>query len=142
MDHIIVPLDTSDNSARALDAARSLAAAFGSKLTLIIVLDTAVRNGLRDAANSEGTRIETAAESYLGGIAEGLRREGLTVTTSVVDGTDPAAAIADRAADDGAAAIVMCTHGRSGPGRWLLGSVTDRVIRSSTVPVHVVPVRT
>ena len=35
--------------------------------------------------------------------------------------------------------VVMCTRGQTGPARWLLGSVTDHVVRSSPVPVVVVP---
>lgn len=139
MDHIIVPLDTSDVAARALDTAAALATKFGSRVTLLTVLDTAVRNGLSAAAASENTRVETEAETYLGGIAEGLRAKGIDVATKVVDDADPAAAITEAGATGDL--LVMCTHGRSGAGRWLLGSVTDRVIRSSTVPVHVIPVR-
>ena len=141
MDHIIVPLDTSDVSARALEAATTLAASFDAEITLLIVLDTAVRNGLREAAASENVMIETEAASYLGAIAEDLRRAGRNVTTTVVDGLDPAAAISEASKAEGADLIVMCTHGRTGAERWLLGSVTDRVIRSSTVPVYVIPAR-
>lgn len=141
MDHIIVPLDTSDVSSRAVGAAADLAGAFGSKVTLLIVLDTAVQNGLRDAAGSENTTIERAAESYLGPIAADLRGRSIDVGTRIMDGTDPASVITDTADDLGADLIVMCTHGRTGPGRWLLGSVTDRVLRSTRVPVQVLPVR-
>lgn len=141
MDHIIVPLDTSDVSARALAAAAKLAGAFGSKVTLLVVLDTAVQNGLRDAADSEHVTVERAAESYLGPIVADLRGQSIDTSTHIIDGTDPASVITDTAAEQGADLIVMCTHGRTGPGRWLLGSVTDRVLRSSTVPVQVLPVR-
>ena len=141
MDHIIVPLDTSDVSAEALDAAAELAGAFGAKITLLVVLDTAVRNGLREAAESESVRIETEAESYLGAIATDLGERGLDVTTRIVDSPDPAGGISDGAKAEEADLIVMCTHGRTGAERWLLGSVTDRVIRSTTVPVYVIPAR-
>jgi len=142
MDHIIVPLDTSEVSARALTAASQIAGAFGSKVTLLIVLDTAVQNGLRDVADSENTTIERAAESYLGPIVADLRGQSVDVDTKIVDASDPASVITDTADALSADLIVMCTHGRTGPGRWLLGSVTDRVMRSTRVPVHVLPVRT
>lgn len=141
MDHIIVPLDTSDVSSRALATAAKLAGAFGSKVTLLVVLDTAVQNGLRDAAASENISIERAAESYLGPIVEDLKSSSIDAATRIIDASDPASVITDTAADLGADLIVMCTHGRTGPGRWLLGSVTDRVLRSTTVPVQVIPVR-
>ena len=141
MNHIIVPLDTSDVSAEALDAAAELAGAFGANITLLVVLDTAVRNGLREAAESESVRIETEAETYLGAIAADLGERGLNVSTEIVDSPDPAAGISDSAKAHDADLIVMCTHGRTGAERWLLGSVTDRVIRSTSVPVHVIPSR-
>ncbi len=141
MDHIIVPLDTSDVSARALASAAKLAGAFGSKVTLLVVLDTAVQNGLRDVADSENTTIERAAESYLGPIVADLRGQSIEAVTRIIDATDPASVITDTADELGADLIVMCTHGRTGPGRWLLGSVTDRVMRSTRVPVQVLPVR-
>ena len=37
--------------------------------------------------------------------------------------------------------VIMASHGRSGLGRWLLGSVAEKVIRTAEVPVLVVPVR-
>jgi nucleotide-binding universal stress UspA family protein len=141
MDHIIVPLDTSEVSSRALAAAAKLAGAFGSKITLLVVLDTAVQNGLRDAAASENINIERAAESYLGPVVADLRGQSIDVDTRIIDASDPASVITDTADDLGADLIVMCTHGRTGPGRWLLGSVTDRVVRSTKVPVQVCPVR-
>ena len=56
----------------------------------------------------------------------GRRRDG--------DGT----AILDAAGDEGNNIVVMATHGRSGAGRWVLGSVADRVVRHSPGPVLVV----
>lgn len=141
MDHIIVPLDTSDVSSKAVGAAADLAGAFGSKVTLLVVLDTSVRNGLSDVAGSENITIERAAESYLGPIVADLRGRSIDVATRIIDGTDPASVITESADRLGADLIVMCTHGRTGPGRWLLGSVTDRVMRSTRVPVQVLPVR-
>lgn len=141
MKHILVPLDTSETSARALDAATDFAARFGARITLTTVLDTSVRNGLGEAAAADGARIETAAATYLEAIAAELDKRDIQTAIRVVDSSDAAAAITDTADEVGADTIVLCTHGRTGAERWLLGSVTDRVIRSSRVPVHVIPVR-
>lgn len=141
MDHILVPLDTSEVSARALDTVVRFAGAFDARVTLLTVLDTAVRNGLEAAASSENTRVETEAETYLGAMEAQLSAAGVKTSTLVLDAIDAAAAITDTAVSLNADLVVMCTHGRTGAERWLLGSVTDRVIRSSEVPVHVIPVR-
>ena len=141
MDHILVPLDTSDISSRALDTVRTMAGAFDARVTIMIVLDTAVRNELDAAASSERATIDREAETYLGGVAEGLRAGGVKTSSQVVDSTDAAAAITESAESLDADLIVMCTHGRTGAERWLLGSVTDRVIRASNVPIYVIPVR-
>ena len=141
MDHIIVPLDTSDVSARAIETATRFARAFDSEITLLLVLDHVVRNGLDEAAQSENALIETEADAYLQPLASELQGMGINAKVMVLDAPDPAAAISETAESENADLIVMCTHGRTGAERWLLGSVTDRVIRSSGVPVHVIPVR-
>ena len=59
---------------------------------------------------------------------------GVTTKSVTIEGK-PAEAIVDYAEKNGIDLIVMSTHGRSGPSRWALGSVADKVIRSSTVAV-------
>ena len=84
---------------------------------------------------------ETEADAYLQPLASKLQGMGVKAKVMILDAQDPAAAISETAESEDADLIVMCTHGRTGAERWLLGSVTDRVIRSSGVPVHVIPVR-
>lgn len=72
-----------------------------------------------------------AAEENLAAVAEQLRQAGVErVSTAVLEGS-AARAICDAAADLNAELIVISTHGRSGLGRVLLGSVADHVIRNS-----------
>ena len=52
---------------------------------------------------------------------------------------DPTSAIVDFAAEHGSTLIVMGTHGRSGPSRWVIGSVAERVVRMAPCPVLTVP---
>ena len=75
------------------------------------------------------------AESYLAGVVERLTRQGVTnVQTSVWYG--PAApTIVDAAQLWKADLVVMTTHGRSGVGRLILGSVAESVLRGTTVPI-------
>lgn len=138
---ILVPLDTSEVSAEALQHAAELAEALDSKLLLAAIADVVVKNAMVDLMDSERITVEQALQVYLDEKAEEVSGNGVAVETVVVDAKDPAAAITDTAADRDADMIVMCTHGRTGAARWLLGSTADRVIRSSSVPVHLIPVR-
>jgi nucleotide-binding universal stress UspA family protein len=80
---------------------------------------------------------EKQAERYLGRIAEKLQSKGVKVHTEVLF-WPPAEAIASYAEQNGADIIVMSSHGRSGLSRWAYGSVADRVLRASCVPVLMV----
>lgn len=141
MNLILVPLDTSEAAAEAIEPAMELASALGYSLLLLAVGDVVVKNAMKPIMETERVTADKALESYLGQRLEDLEGRGVDIETMVVDATDPAAAIADTAESKGAEIIVMCSHGRTGAARWLLGSTADRVIRSSRVPVHLIPVR-
>lgn len=75
------------------------------------------------------------AENYLATMAERLRRSGVpNVKTSVWYG-QPASAIVEAAEVAGVDLIVMSTHGRSGLGRLILGSVAESVVRGTRTPI-------
>lgn len=74
------------------------------------------------------------SESYLRKVAEGLVGEGIKVDVHVVVGT-PAEAIVSYAEAEGADLIAMGTHGRTGLARWMMGSVTDRVLHLTDKPL-------
>ena len=80
------------------------------------------------------------AEKYITDAAAKLKKEGLDVKTEVVvcDNANVATCILDFARDNKVDLIVMSTHGRSGITRWAFGSVADRIVRSSLVPVLIV----
>jgi nucleotide-binding universal stress UspA family protein len=83
----------------------------------------------------------TAASQYLAEKVEQLRAQGLPQVSSVlIEGTAEGAAavivdLAKKSPDD---LVALSTHGRSGIGRWLLGSVTERVVRHTSNPVIVI----
>jgi nucleotide-binding universal stress UspA family protein len=82
-----------------------------------------------------GAGIQKEAETYLEGKCEQLRAEGLeSVMTTAIEG-DPAGEIIDLARKTSNNLVAMCTHGRSGVGRWLMGSVTEKVIQHCKDPV-------
>jgi len=80
---------------------------------------------------------EKQADRYLGRIAEKLQSKGVKVHTEVLF-WPPAEAIASYAEQNGADVIVLSSHGRSGLSRWAYGSVADKVLRASCVPVLMV----
>ena len=76
-------------------------------------------------------------EEYLERTAKGLEAKGLDVRTVVLAG-NPAEQILRAAESAKVDLIIMASHGRSGPSRWAFGSVSDKVLRSSVVPVLMV----
>ncbi len=77
---------------------------------------------------------EKQAQRYLDRIAKTLAAKGIKVITEVLL-WKPAEAIVGYAKQYGCDLIVMASHGRSGPSRWAHGSVADKVLRSSCIPV-------
>jgi len=137
---ILVPTDFSPPSEAALATAEALAAQFGASIHLIHVLEdpytTAaiasdvygyVPPGLRESWRKE-------ALTQLEALLDPPEKARFRVTTSVTFGS-PARAIVDYARDNGINLIVMGTHGRGGVAHLLLGSVTERVVRSAECPV-------
>jgi len=134
---ILVSLDRSDLAEAALKPARALAGPDG-KLLLVHVVEPLVPIGEPAVAaftpSAEGSleRMRTDAESYLRGLAQ----PGADIRVVVEPGV--ARALIQVAGEWGADAIAIATHGRGGVRRLLLGSVADKVIRASPVPVCVV----
>jgi CBS domain-containing protein len=86
------------------------------------------------------TRAEEEAKAYLERAAANLSSRGYHVVTRLHRGR-PAAEILDSMGESNPDLIVMTTHGRTGPARWIMGSVADEVSRSANRPVFLVSVR-
>jgi nucleotide-binding universal stress UspA family protein len=132
---ILVPLDGSSLAQRALPHALALARASARGLVLVRVLSPRPPRG-------EPLVQEHEASADLHAVAEPLRAEGLavqTVVTSTLQGGDVAHALLQVGESHGCGLVVMSTHGRSGIGRWLYGSVADAVLRHASVPIVLVP---
>ncbi len=82
-------------------------------------------------------RNRTDAETYISEVTAMLKKEGLAVQGALARG-NAAEEILDYAKKNHVDLIIMSTHGRSGVTRWVFGSVADRLLRHSTVPVLVV----
>ena len=78
---------------------------------------------------------EQAAETYLKSVAEKIQAETQLKVTYDTEFGVPGPAIIDYAGKNAIEMIAIATHGRSGPGRIVLGSVADHIIRHATIPI-------
>jgi nucleotide-binding universal stress UspA family protein len=133
LDTILVPLDGSTLAESALPRAAEIAATAGARVVLVrAVLAHTFPGG--DPIDAQVAVIKDA-EAYLADVATRLRTLGVgDVRPSVWYGA-PAAAIVDAAEFNHADLIVMMTHGRSGLGRLVMGSVAESVLRATTTPI-------
>ena len=129
---ILVPLDGSQLSQRSLEPALALSEQTGAELLLVRVptADTL------SFAVSEARQRELAQNAlvYLETIRKSNEQPHFSIRTQVLDG-DVASAIIDAAHAEQSDLIIMSTHGYSGLTRWVLGSVTEKVLRSAPCPV-------
>lgn len=143
---ILVPLDGSPLAEQVLPHVVALATCHMSEVVLMQVVSYPTSGlPLSDAAMEAGVRdcVECEDLDYLRGVAEKyFKGSKLRVTEEIVTGTGPVVdSILDDASKIGAELIAMSTHGRTGPARWIIGSVAERVVRASTVPVLLVRAR-
>jgi nucleotide-binding universal stress UspA family protein len=126
---ILVPLDGSPLAERAIPFAVTLAAHSAAHLLLLRVVEPGPQVGAGAVARTTSGPDEHVlmAEDYLAMVkAEIAVRQGLVDVVTVTEYGDPAACLASTAKRLAAEMIVMSTHGRSGLGRWLHGSIAAR----------------
>jgi nucleotide-binding universal stress UspA family protein len=138
---IVVPVDGSEYSARALDLAIDLARPLDAELVILHVVDLA-RVAMMSGGAAElipGCLQELQAEGRRV-VGEALARAGpgARVSSRIVDGS-PVEQIERIASELMPSFIVIGTHGRSGFNRAVMGSVAEGVARGAPVPVIVVP---
>jgi nucleotide-binding universal stress UspA family protein len=131
---ILVPTDGSDSAEAAVDQAIELASADDAALHVVYVVDTGVVWD-ETGAGTVLDALEGAGQRALDSVVERARAAGVsTVEASVLNGV-PHRAIDEYATERDVDLVVMGTHGRTGVDRYLLGSVTERVVRLTDVPV-------
>jgi nucleotide-binding universal stress UspA family protein len=135
-ERILVPLDGSILAEAAIDAALDLGRGTRPRLMLLRAAEAHMMPGTDPT--DEQVAVVREAEQYLAAVAERLSKRGVKdVDTSVWYGP-AAASIIEATKLKKADLIVMSTHGRSGLGRLIMGSVTESVLRSTTTPICVV----
>ena len=133
---ILVPLDGSIVAEGALEPAVDLARAAGAKLVLLRAAE-AHPMPIADPVEAQ-VSVMGGAQDYLAGARDRVMAAGVAdVEVSAWYGS-PVNAIVEAARFRGADMIVMSSHGRSGVARLVMGSVTESVLRATTVPVLVI----
>ena len=135
---ILLPLDGSGLSEQSLPHAVAHAESFGAELILLRVLEPILPTGAPPAAARRAENLtEALAREYLARIGADIQERGVSVSTVIVEGR-PRTKILEFVEANQVDLIVMSTRGHSGPSRWLMGSVADRVVRGANVPVLLV----
>lgn len=135
---ILVTLDRSELAEQALAHAVAIADAFHAAIELVTVVPVLDQEAmLATGVDIDWEREVAQYEEYLRGIVSRVAEEGPKVRSQVRRG-DIAEEILRHAQEARADLIVMSTHGRSGLGRWVYGSIADRVLRHASVPVLLV----
>jgi len=137
---ILVPLDGSPLAQAILPYVMVVAKGFHSRVILFHVAETALDHEAPEQktyADETMERIRPMAESYLAGVADELRREGIDVETRVVGGR-AAAQIVEHADKEDVGLIALSTHGRSGLARLVMGSGVDKILRACERPILLV----
>jgi nucleotide-binding universal stress UspA family protein len=140
--HILVPVDGSATSQKAMGNAVAIAQAFKSEVTVIYVIDPYAFTGVgTDFAYGQAEYLGAAtaeANDAIKSAKEAFQGVGITATGSVVEGHAIYRGILDTAEALGADLIVMGSHGRRGLEKLVLGSVTAQVLSHAHLPVLVV----
>ncbi len=141
---VLIPTDGSEAANRAVQTGAELAAEHGATVHAMSVVEPIPLGGY-----SAGPELASAEH---GAVIERQEEEAQTAIDTVVELCDehgveavevlrhgaPSQEITDYVEEEGIDAIVMGTHGRSGAGRLIMGSVAEKVVRQSPVPVMTV----
>ncbi|NHN58195.1 MULTISPECIES: universal stress protein [Halorussus] len=138
-DTLLVPTDGSEHAERAAEHALTLARAFDATVHLINVVDVQDAGGLFSAGGVDEAfvgRLEDEARDIIADL-EALAEPGDDVQTAVVRNR-PSKGILAYADEHDVDLVFMGTHGRTGVNRYVMGSVAERIVRLSEVPVFTV----
>lgn len=132
-DRILVPTDGSPGMERVISHAADLAAVHDAALEVVYVVNSGAVANLPMESSWEGVTemLHEEGENALDAAAE---RAGMQVEKTMLEG-NPAHEIVEYASRSDADVVCMGTHGRGGINRLLLGSVAERVVRASEIPV-------
>ncbi|MFD1571734.1 universal stress protein [Halorubrum laminariae] len=131
---ILVPTDGSSASDAAIEHALDLAARYDARVHALYVVDGSAYSSLEAGAELVVEALEEEGTEATDRISDAAAEAGVDCETTVTTGT-AYQSIRDYVESNDIDMIVMGTHGRKGLDRYLLGSVTERVVRTADVPV-------
>jgi nucleotide-binding universal stress UspA family protein len=137
IEKILVPLDGSDLAEAALETAINILNEQPAT-TLVLLRATEAPRPPAAESSAEQARAVHEAESYLNGVAAGLRECGITRVKTTVWYGPAAPTIVEAAEVEKADLIVLSSHGRGGVGRLIFGSVAESVLHGTRTPILVV----
>jgi nucleotide-binding universal stress UspA family protein len=143
--HILIATDGSALAEKAVSHGLSLAKSVGAKVTALIVEAPFNVYGVREsrilqiseAFEQHAVQIEQHAVGVLNRVADAAKAAGVACETVQREHDHPYQAIITTAKDKGCDVIIMASHGRSGISAVLLGSVTNKVLTHTNIPVLV-----
>jgi len=152
--HILIPTDGSELAEQAVTNGLSLAKSLGAKVTVIIVeepnwpvvsepkvrqsfVEHGAPSDFRRYTEEINKQIKNYAARALNRVADAAKQAGVPCDTVQVRDVQPYQAILATSADKGCDLIVMASHGRSGLSAVVLGSVTNKVLTHTKIPVLV-----
>ncbi|MBN1368367.1 MAG: universal stress protein [Dehalococcoidales bacterium] len=139
---ILAPLDGSELAESTLEHLRNFVLVFHIPEVVILrvveplpaqTIGTLARVTSSILTNMENEN-KNAAQRYIQNVAKQLETDGINATPVVLEG-NPAEEILKYAKNNNIDLIIMSTHGRSGIKRWLMGSVANRILEHSSIPV-------
>jgi nucleotide-binding universal stress UspA family protein len=131
--NILVPVDGSEISYKALNAALIIAGKFASSITVVHVPEKVRTEYLKD---DNTLQMDTEqGQKILDRCHEFANEKGISINTALVEGKHPSSAILDFALKDKFDVIVIGSHGISGFREHMLGSVSNKIVHSASVPV-------
>ncbi|MFC6961070.1 universal stress protein [Halocatena marina] len=136
-DRILIPTDGSEAASAAINHGIAIAERYDATIHILSVVDLGAITGTYEMGPSISDLLDTLGEECEHAVAEvaaKCRDRDVDVVTSVDQGT-PSKAIQEYISDAGIDLVAMGTHGRTGLERYLIGSVTARVVRTSSAPV-------
>ncbi|WP_408959162.1 universal stress protein [Natrinema sp. 74] len=145
-ERILIPTDGSETSEEAVEHALDLAEKYGAAVHALYVVDTNAMSlslggeqldRIEQGQYGEMQEVRERAERATGYVADRAGERGIETVEHVSAGR-PHSMIANYIDDNDIDLVVMGSHGRSGVRRALLGSVTERTLRSTRVPVLVI----
>lgn len=137
-DDVLLPVAPDSDASRAVPHAAHIGERDGATVHVLSVADTVVETLTGPEVGSLADRIESAASDRVHEVEAELDERGIETRAHVVRGR-PEEVIVDVVEGEGIDIVVMPSHTRTGVQHFLLGSVAERVVRGSPVPVTTVP---